>query len=54
VVTTVRGAVAPDWTVKSVANMGRFYEMTARMCRRFVKDFHAEDMVAALADRGGA
>ena len=53
VVTTVRGAVAGGWEYKSVPHMGRFYELTARACRRHVRGFHVEDMVAALADRGG-
>ena len=49
--TTVRGAKARDYSGRA-HHLGRFYELTPRMCRRFVKGYHAEDMVRALSDRG--
>ena len=52
--TTVRGDKPHGWDARNVPHLGRFYELTARACRRHVLGFHAEDMVAALGDRGGA
>jgi hypothetical protein len=42
-VTTVRGAEARGYEVKDVPHLGRFYDGTPRMCRRWVKNFHMSD-----------
>lgn len=60
VVTTVRGAISrSNWMRTPITtgheytapHMGRFYQMTPRLCRRWVKDFHMADFERALQDR---
>jgi hypothetical protein len=49
---TVRGDGPADWSSTMIPHLGRFYELTARACRRHVLGFHADDMIRALEDRG--
>lgn len=52
-ITTVRGdAPKAEWVVRpETLHVGRFYDMTPRLARRWVKGFHMADFERAMADR---